>query len=89
MPGDEKLGQNYPNPFNPVTTIAYRVLQSGMVSVKVFDILGREVATLVNEQKSQGTYKVNFDASKLSSGVYFYQLAAPGVNQIKKMIVTK
>lgn len=89
MPENEKLGQNYPNPFNPVTKIGFKVSVSGFVSLKVFDLLGREVKTLVNEQKSPGTYEVNFDGSKLSSGVYFYQLAAPGVNQIKKMIVAK
>ncbi len=68
------LLQNYPNPLNPNTVIGYRVSGAGFVSLKVYDILGREVATLVNEVKEPGTYTVQFDGSNLASGVYFYQL---------------
>lgn len=88
------LEQNYPNPFNPSTNIRFRIPAStaggsdfGFVSLKVFDILGNEVATLVNEEKKPGNYKVEFDGSNLSSGVYFYQLTASSFIQTKKMIL--
>ena len=81
--------QNYPNPFNPTTAIVYRITQPGKVSLKVYDILGREVAVLVNGEQESGTYTQRFDASHLSSGIYFYRLIAPGVNQTRKMLVTK
>ena len=94
-----KLEQNYPNPFNPSTTINYQLPKSGFVTLKVFDILGREVATLVNEQKSQGRYSVNFstkggsasggDALNLASGVYIYQIRANDFVSSKKMILLK
>ncbi len=83
------LSQNYPNPFNPTTTIAYRVTQPGKVSLKVFDLLGREVVTLVNAEQAEGVYTQRLDASHLSSGMYFYQLLAPGVNETRKMLITK
>lgn len=69
------LSQNYPNPFNPTTTLSFVIGQQSFVSLKVFDILGREVVTLINEERSAGTYEINFDAFELSSGVYFYQLS--------------
>ena len=81
--------QNYPNPFNPSTAIVYRITQPGKVSLKVYDILGREVAVLVNGEQQSGTYTQRFDASHLSSGIYFYQLIAPGVNETRKMLVAK
>ena len=71
-----KLYQNYPSPFNPTTTIRYRIPETGLVTLKVYDILGREAATLVNEEKSKGSYGVEFDGSNLSSGVYFYRIQA-------------
>lgn len=83
------LEQNYPNPFNPSTSIQYSVPGSEFVSLKVYDILGNEVATLVNEQKQAGNYKVNFDAKNLSSGVYFYSIRTGQFNQIRKMILLK
>jgi hypothetical protein len=83
------LSQNFPNPFNPITTIAYQITKPGQVSLKVFDILGREVAMLVNSEQSQGLYTQRFDASQFSSGIYFYQLIAPGVNETRKMLITK
>ncbi len=83
------LAQNYPNPFNPTTVISYTVPKVSKVKLSVFNILGEEVATLVNEVKSQGTYKINFNASKLSSGVYIYRLETNGFVSSKKMILTK
>lgn len=80
---------NYPNPFNPVTTIIYSIPIDNLVVIKVYDILGREVATLVNEPKVAGEYSINYDASKLSSGIYFYSIQAGSFNQTKKMILTK
>lgn len=83
------LEQNYPNPFNPTTQIKYSIKESGLVQLKIYDVLGNEIATLVNENKEAGIYSVNFDASKLTSGVYIYQLTAPGFTQARKMILTK
>ena len=83
------LEQNYPNPFNPTTIINYQIPKDGFVTVKVFDSLGREVKTLVNEFKSQGKYSVNFDATHLASGVYFYQLKSGNYTSIKKMVLLK
>jgi hypothetical protein len=88
-PFEFRLVQNYPNPFNPSTRIAYSVQGSGFTSLKVFDVLGREVATLVNEEKQPGEYSVTFDASNLSSGVYVYKLQAGGFTASKKMIVMR
>jgi hypothetical protein len=83
------LLQNYPNPFNPVTTITYRITQPGRVSLKVFDLLGREVARIFVGTQNEGVYTQQFDASQLSSGIYFYQLIAPGVKETRKMIIAK
>jgi CubicO group peptidase (beta-lactamase class C family) len=85
-----KLEQNYPNPFNPSTNISYSIPKSSYVTLKVFDILGREIATLVNEEKSAGTYNVQFAINNfLSSGIYFYQLKAGDFIQTRKMILMK
>ncbi len=89
VPAAFKLSQNYPNPFNPVTTINYSIPSNGNVQLKVYDILGREVASLVNETKTPGNYKVNFNANNLASGVYFYRLQAGNFIQTKKMILMK
>jgi len=96
QPNSFKLNQNYPNPFNPSTTISYQIPNDGLVTLKVYDVLGREVKTLVNEFKSQGKYSVSFEASSLSdgktslsSGVYFYQLRAGDLVSIKKMLLIK
>lgn len=83
------LSQNFPNPFNPATTINYQLPQTGFITLKVFDILGREVATLVNEQKIQGRYSVNFNASRLASGVYIYQVRVNDFVSSKKMMLVK
>jgi hypothetical protein len=84
-----ELKQNYPNPFNPATKIAYALPKSGSVKLVVFDVLGREVAVLVNEYKKSGTYEVDFDASRLSSGVYFYRINAGDFTDTKKMLLIK
>ncbi|QQS35009.1 MAG: T9SS type A sorting domain-containing protein [Ignavibacteriales bacterium] len=83
------LEQNYPNPFNPVTTINYSLAQNNFVSLTVYDVLGREVATLVDEFREAGIYEVEFDGSQLASGVYYYQLKVGEFVQTKKMILTK
>jgi hypothetical protein len=83
------LEQNYPNPFNPTTNIKFSLPNTGLVKLIVFDILGREVATLVNEIKSAGNYSINFDASGLSSGVYFYQLTTDNYTTTKKFTLMK
>lgn len=84
-----ELYQNYPNPFNPSTTIKYALLNNGEVSLKVYNVLGKEVATLVNGYKNAGVYSVTFDASALSSGVYFYTLEANGITLTKKLTLLK
>jgi hypothetical protein len=84
-----KLEQNYPNPFNPSTTISWQLQVDAFVSLKVYDVLGNEVASLVNEEKPAGIYEVEFDASTLSSGTYFYRLEAGSFVQTRKMILLK
>jgi len=84
-----RLNQNYPNPFNPTTTISYTIPMMSNVSLKVFNILGKEVATLVNETKNAGNYSINFNASGLSSGVYFYQLTTDNITSTKKFTLMK
>ena len=98
-PTEFKLDQNYPNPFNPTTTINYQLAEGGKVILKVYDILGKEVATLVDEYKLAGIYEVSFnshsglslwvEARNLTSGVYFYQLKAGEFVETKKMIFLK
>jgi hypothetical protein len=88
-PSNYSLEQNFPNPFNPSTTINFTIPNSDFVTLKVFNILGSEVATLVNENLSSGTYKFNFDALNLASGVYLYELKAGNFREIKKMNLIK
>lgn len=83
------LGQNYPNPFNPSTNIKYSIPADGNVTLKIYDILGEEVSTLVNEFQQAGTFDVVFDGSNLSSGVYYYQLTSGELTSTKKMMLTK
>ncbi|MHB8338621.1 MAG: T9SS type A sorting domain-containing protein [Ignavibacteriaceae bacterium] len=83
------LEQNYSNPFNPVTTINYTVPEKGFVTIKVYDLLGKEVASLVNEEKNSGSYSAEFNGSKLSSGVYFYRMQAGSFVETKKLILMK
>lgn len=89
IPLEYSLNQNYPNPFNPSTSIEYSVVSNEYVSLKVYDIIGNEVATLVNEKKDAGKYSVNFDASNLTSGVYIYKLSTNNFVQTKKMMLVK
>ncbi len=96
LPKDYHLSQNYPNPFNPTTKIRYSIpnvtlseVEGSLVILKVYDVLGREVATLVNEEKPAGVYEVEFDASQISSGIYFYKLQTENYTSTKKMIYLK
>jgi hypothetical protein len=89
VPTVYELSQNYPNPFNPSTTIKYQIPKDGLVTLKVYDILGAEVATLVNEEKIAGKYETNFDASRLASGVYLYRLKVNDFVSVKKMMLLK
>lgn len=89
MPTEFSLAQNYPNPFNPVTKINYQISEFGSVSLKVYDVLGNEIATLVNQTQHAGKYQVNFDGSKLSSGTYLYTLKTKNNFQTKKMLLVK
>ena len=89
IPSEYSLAQNYPNPFNPTTTIEFTLTKSGDVMLKVIDILGQEVATLVDSHKDAGTYRVTFDARSLPSGPYFYKISANGYTEVKKMLLMK
>jgi hypothetical protein len=99
LPSEFNLSQNYPNPFNPSTVISYQLPVIGFVTLKVYDILGREVATLINEEKPAGEYEVEFNISNLSggisakggyaSGVYFYQLKVGEFVETRKMVLLR
>lgn len=89
IPEDFQLYQNYPNPFNPVTKIKFDILKAGKIRLSVYDVLGKEVATLVDEKLLPGSYEYNFDAGEFSSGVYFYSLIAEKFTITKKMLLTK
>ena len=89
LPTHFSLEQNYPNPFNPSTTIKYSIPNSQFVTLKIFDMLGREVATLVNQMKAPGNYEVKFDGGKLSSDVYIYKMQADNYSEVKKMLLMK
>jgi len=89
VPQKFALSQNYPNPFNPTTTIRFSVPMSGNYSLRVYNLLGQEIATLLNGPVSAGIHFVNFDASRLSSGIYFYNFSGNNFNQTKKMMLLK
>jgi hypothetical protein len=89
IPKTFDLMQNFPNPFNPSTYIEFQIANQGFVSLKVYDLLGREVNTLVNEEKPAGYYKVTWNAANLPSGIYFYRLKAGDYIKTKKMILLK
>ncbi len=89
VPTSFELFQNYPNPFNPATIINYQLPKASKVLLKIYDLTGREIKTLVNEEQPAGNYKVNFDASRLASGVYFYRITAGQFVSVKKMILMK
>ncbi|MCI0448593.1 MAG: T9SS type A sorting domain-containing protein [Chlorobi bacterium] len=89
VPETFSLSQNYPNPFNPVTNVKFQIPKYGFVKLVVFDVLGREIETLVNEELSPGTYEVEWDASNYPSGVYYYKLTAQDFSETKKMVLVK
>jgi hypothetical protein len=89
VPAVYSLEQNYPNPFNPSTVIKYQVPTTGKVMLKIYDLLGKEITTLVNENQNAGYYSVPFDASNLSSGIYFYTLTSGEFSSTKKMTLVK
>jgi hypothetical protein len=91
VPEKFSLGQNYPNPFNPMTTITFSITVGtyGRTSLRVYDLLGREVAVLVNERKEPGSYRVQFDARNLASGVYFYRLITGDFVAVKRMMLIR
>ena len=84
-----KLNQNYPNPFNPSTQLEFGISKLGFVSLRIYDILGKEVATIVNEKLSPGIYKYEFNGSNLSSGIYFYTIKAGDFTETKKMTLIR
>jgi hypothetical protein len=88
-PAQFELAQNYPNPFNPSTTIKFSIPQSSNVSLKIFNTLGQEVSTLINQNMESGLHTINFDASQLNSGIYFYRLEAGSYSEVKKMTLIK
>lgn len=89
IPQRYDLKQNYPNPFNPETKITYQLPLDGLVTLKVFDLLGREVSSLVNENQKAGIYEVMFNVSQLSSGVYFCKMNSGSYSSLIKMIIVK
>ena len=89
VPADIQLFQNYPNPFNPVTSIRYSTAQKGHVKIDIFTITGKKIKTLLNDVKPAGNYTFDFDAGRLSSGIYIYRLSVAGITLSKKMILTK
>lgn len=89
VPSEYKLFQNYPNPFNPTTNIKYQITKSKLVVLKIYDILGKEIAVLINEKQEPGVYEVTFDASKLPSGIYFCKLISGDFSDTKRMIILK
>ena len=89
VPGKLELSQNFPNPFNPETVIIFGIPEQAFVTLKIYDILGREIEALVNEEKSPGTYRVKFNSSGLASGIYIYRVSTGNQNQVKKMILLR
>jgi len=89
LPSEYSLSQNYPNTFNPTTKIRYEIPEGSFITIKVYDVLGREISTLLNEEKPAGSYEVEFEASQLTSGIYFYRLQAGSFVETKKMVLMK
>jgi hypothetical protein len=89
LPTEITLHQNFPNPFNPSTTISFSLPAAQPVTLSIYDVMGRRIAQLVNEQKSAGTHTVQFDASGLASGMYFYRLETPNNQLMRKMMLIK
>jgi hypothetical protein len=89
IPEKFMLSQNYPNPFNPMTKFKFQIPKSTAVNLRVFDAIGREIALLVNEELSAGSYEADWNASAYPSGAYYYRLTAGGLSETKKMILVK
>jgi hypothetical protein len=89
IPTEYSMSQNYPNPFNPVTNINFSIPKAGFVNIVIYDVLGKEVQNLVNENLSAGNYKVDFNAANLPSGVYFYRINSKEFSVIKRMTLLK
>jgi hypothetical protein len=89
LPNEYSLSQNYPNPFNPSTTISYALPKAEMVTIRVYNILGQVVKTLVNQNQSAGAHTISFKANDLTSGIYFYSIQAGSFNEVKKMMLLK
>ena len=89
IPNKFVIFQNYPNPFNPTTEIRFEVPVSGFVSLKVYNVLGREIATIVNEQKNPGAYSVQWNASAQPSGVYYYRMLTGSFSETKKLVLVR
>jgi len=89
IPDKHLLMQNYPNPFNPITTINFLIPKNTFVKIKVFDIRGKDICTLVNENLNAGSYKVDFDGSNYPSGIYYYEIKTDNFRETKKMIFLK
>jgi hypothetical protein len=89
IPSEYYLSQNYPNPFNPDTRIDYSLPEKSFVTLKIYDILGEKVFTLINEEKSRGNYEIEFDASSLASGIYIYKLQAGSFTETRKMVLIR
>ncbi|MCF8241755.1 MAG: T9SS type A sorting domain-containing protein [Melioribacteraceae bacterium] len=83
------LAQNYPNPFNPTTNIQFSIPESGLVTLKIYDVLGQEVMNLINQEMNRGVHRIKVDASQLSSGIYFYRLDTGNFTSTKKMLLLK
>ncbi|MBK7979753.1 MAG: T9SS type A sorting domain-containing protein [Ignavibacteriae bacterium] len=86
---DYNISQNYPNPFNPTTNIVYHLSEKGFVDISVYDLLGHKIATLINGYKNEGSYKIKFDGSKLSSGIYYYVFSNNKSRISNKMLLIK
>lgn len=86
---DYKLHQNYPNPFNPVTRVSYKMSKDGFVSLKIYNLVGQELITLVNEYQKAGSYNVRFDGSDLTTGIYIYKLQVNDFSSVKRMTLIK
>lgn len=89
IPDNYTLSQNYPNPFNPTTKISYAIPKESFVKLKIYNMLGNEIATLINEDQEAGFYSIRFDASDIPSGIYFYRLQANDYTLTKKLTVLK
>ena len=89
IPEKLNLSQNYPNPFNPITTIEYNLPKEGRVTLKIYDVLGQEVITLVHGKQRSGSHKVNFNGSNFATGIYIYRLIFDGQENIRKMVLIK